>query len=151
MSGVATTLRDRLAAVTTGLGYEFVGCELKRQRRDSLLRIYIDHEHGITVDDCAKVSRQISAMLDVEDPLKERYTLEVSSPGLDRPLFEIAHYQKYLGSQVKVSLCAPVKNRRHFSGELLQVNENNIHLLVDTEEVVFAFSDIEKARLIADI
>lgn len=148
---MATILRDRLADIVTAMGYQFVGCEWQRQGRSTLLRIYIDHESGITVEDCARVSRQVSAMLDVEDPVKERYTLEVSSPGLDRPLFEMAHYQKYIGSRVKVSLYTPVNNRRRFVGELLQVNEMNIHLMVDAEEVIFPFSNIEKARLVANI
>ncbi len=132
------------------MGYEFVGCELMRQGRGSLLRIYIDSEEGITLDDCSKVSRQISAMLDVEDPIQGSYTLEVSSPGLDRPLFEIAHYQKYVGSRVKIRVHIPINNQRNFVGLLLRVEETNVHLLVDQTEVILSFSDIEKAKLIMD-
>src|SRR5579863_3743364 len=116
-----TELHERLASVVTGMGYEFVGCELQRQHYNSLLRIYIDSATGVTLDDCTRVSRQLSAMLDVEDPIQGRYTLEVSSPGLDRPLFQIAHYQKYIGSQVKVRVKVPLNDRRHFTGTLLKV------------------------------
>jgi ribosome maturation factor RimP len=151
MKEVATSLRDRLASVVIALGYEFVGFELQRQGRSSLLRIYIDKPEGILVTDCSKVSRQISAMLDVEDPIKERYTLEVSSPGLNRPLFEIAHFEKFVGETIKVRLHAPVDNRRNIVGKLLKVEGSNIHILLDAEEIVVPFCDIEKAKLIADI
>jgi len=145
------TLRDRLATVVNTMGYEFVGCELVRPGTGSVLRVYIDGESGVTLNDCSKVSRQISAMLDVEDPIQGKYTLEVSSPGLDRPLFERAHYQKYVGSRVKVRLSVPIDDRRNFAGVLLRVEGDDIHLLVDQEEVVVPFSDIEKAKIIADV
>lgn len=151
MKEVTTTLRDLLASVVTAMGYEFVGHELQRQGRDSLLRVYIDSENGITVDDCSKVSRQVSAMLDVEDPIQGQYTLEISSPGLDRPLFEIAHFEKYIGNQVKIRLLAPIKNRRNLVGVLLRVEGTNIHLLIETEELVVPYSDIDKAKLIAQV
>lgn len=151
MEKVAATLNERLGSLVNMMGYEFVGCELHRQGQQGVLRIYIDSENGITVDDCSRVSYQVSAMLDVEDPIQGNYSLEVSSPGLDRPLFEIAHYQKQIGNRVKVRVCAPVHNKRKFVGILLRVDGNDIHLLVDAEEVVLPFSDIEKANIIADI
>lgn len=151
MEKVQITLRDQLASLVDTMGYEFVGCELTSQDGQALLRIYIDSTNGITVDDCSKVSRQISAMLDVEDPIQGEYFLEVSSPGLNRPLFEIAHYQNQIGQRVKVRICAPIQNRRKFVGILLRVDGNDIHLLVDKEEVVLPFSNIEKANIIADI
>ena len=146
-----TTLNDLVGSVVTGMGYEFVGCELLSQNRSSVLRIYIDKEKGVTLDDCSRVSYQISAMLDVEDPIQGRYTLEVSSPGLDRPLFEIAHYQKFLGKQIKVRLHTPLNDRRNFVGTLLKVEGNDIHVLVDQNEVVLSFSSIDKAKVIADV
>jgi ribosome maturation factor RimP len=151
MKNVETTLRDLLASLVTSMGYEFVGCELQKQGRGMLLRIYIDKDAGITLDDCSKVSHQVSAMLDVEDPIQGQYTLEISSPGLDRPLFEIAHYQKYLGNSVKVRLYAPLDGRRNFVGVLLRVEEGKIHLQVDETEVILPFSEIEKAKLVADV
>ncbi len=151
MRDVDVTLRDRLASLVSSMGYEFVGCELLRQGRGSLLRIYIDSEAGILVDDCSKVSRQVSAMLDVDDPIQGRYILEVSSPGLDRPLFEKAHYLKVLGSRIKVRLYTPIDDRRNFVGLLLRVEEANISLKVDDQEMILPFSNIEKAKVIADL
>ena len=149
MRSVEATLRDRLASVVNAMGYEFIGCELKRQGGQSIiLRVYIDNEQGITLDDCSKVSYQISAVLDVEDPLPGRYTLEISSPGINRPLFEMAHYQKWLGYQVKIRVHHPINGRRQFKGVLQRVEGVNIYLLVDTGEVVLPFSDIEQANLI---
>jgi ribosome maturation factor RimP len=148
---VVTTLRDHLASIIEAIGYEFVGCELHRQGRSSLLRIYIDQEKGITVDDCSKVSRQVSAMLDVEDPIQGRYTLEVSSPGIDRPLFEIKHFEKFVGNNVKMRLSSPMNNRRNLEGKILRIDGAVIHILVDTEEMAVPFSEIEKAKLIPDI
>lgn len=151
MSRTDLTLRDRLASVVSGMSYEFVGSELHRQGRRSLLRIYIDKQEGVTVDDCSKVSRQISAMLDVEDPIQGEYTLEVSSPGLDRPLFEIAQYEKFVGSRIKLRLQVPVDERRNLTGILVRTEGDNIHLLVDAVTIVVPFSSIEKANIIADI
>lgn len=150
MRQVETSLRDHLASVVTGLGYEFVGCELLKQGRSALLRIFIDSEQGITVDDCSRVSRQISAMLDVLDPIQGQYSLEISSPGINRPLFELAQYQKQIGNTIKVRLQAPLNERRNFVGILVRVEEATIHLLVDAAEVTLPFSDIDKANVIAD-
>lgn len=147
MGRVAGSVNDSLASIVNAMGYEFVGCEMQ----SDVLRLYIDSENGITLDDCSRVSYQVSAMLDVEDSMRGHYVLEVSSPGVDRPLFEIAHYQKYIGNRVKVRVCAPVHNRRKFDGVLLRVNGDEIHLLVGAEEIVLPFSDIEKANIIADI
>ena len=151
MKNVEITLRDRLGSLVNAMGYEFVGCELQRGGSRAILRIYIDKENGITLADCSQVSHQVSAMLDVEDPIQENYSLEVSSPGLDRPLFEITQYQKQIGNRVKVRVYVPIHNRRKFVGILLRVDGDNIHLLVDAEEMVLPYSDIERANVIADI
>ncbi len=151
MTKVATTLRDRLASVVQMMGYEFVGCEYHSQGRYSILRIYIDNATGITLADCSRVSEQLSAVLDVEDSIRGQYSLEVSSPGVDRPLFEIAHYQKQIGNKVKVRTYTPIQNQRNFAGIVLRVEGNDICLLVDAEEKKLSFSDIEKANLVADI
>lgn len=137
------TLQDRLASLVTGMGYEFVGCEWG----GSLLRVYIDTEKGVTLDDCTRVSRQISAMLDVEDPIQGKYTLEISSPGLDRPLFEMKHYQQQLGKKIKIKLHSPIQERKNWVGVLKQVEPMNIILLVDAEEIVVPFAAIEKGRV----
>jgi ribosome maturation factor RimP len=144
------TLQDRLASLVSAMGYEFVGCELQRQGRRSVLRIFIDSEKGVTLEDCSRVSYQVSAMLDVDDPIQGEYTLEISSPGLDRPLFKIEHYQKMIGNRIKVRLYAPIDERRKFVGVLLQVEGMDIHLQVDDKKIVLPFSNIEKANVIAE-
>src|SRR3990167_6740762 len=112
MLKVDSALYERLAALIQSMGFELVGCELSPQGRQMIFRIYIDSEQGVTVGNCSQVSHQVSAMLDVEQPTLGNYVLEVSSPGIDRPLFKIEHYFKYLGSRVKVRLYTPVDNRR---------------------------------------
>lgn len=151
MKDVESTLQDRLASLVAAMGYEFVGCEFHRRSKNSLLRIYIDNENGVTVDDCSKVSYQVSAMLDVEDPIQGHYSLEISSPGVDRPLFEIAHYRKYVGHRIKVRLYNPIQGRRNFVGMLLRAEEADIYLSVDGQEVDIPFASIEKGKLVADI
>ncbi|RLA05073.1 MAG: ribosome maturation factor RimP [Gammaproteobacteria bacterium] len=147
MAGISQ-LNKMLAPVVEGLGYEFVGLEYKPVSGQSVLRIYIDQEQGINVDDCAKVSRQISAVLDVEDPISGEYTLEVSSPGLDRPLFHADHYQQFQGAKVKCKLRMPFDGRRNFTGKLLESNETTITLSIDNESVELFIDDIEKANLV---
>jgi ribosome maturation factor RimP len=150
MKNVATALSDRLKSLVNAMGYEFVGCELQGQGQHAVLRIFVDSEKGVTLTDCSKISYQVSALLDVEDPIKGHYNLEVSSPGIDRPLFELAHYQQQIGNRIKVRMYAPIQNRRNFVGTLLRVDGNDIHLLVDDQEVMLPFSDIDKANVIAD-
>ncbi len=142
-------LTNLLNPVVTGLGYELVGAELLPQRRGSLLRLYIDAEKGITLKDCQTVSRQIEGVLDVEDPISGEYTLEVSSPGLDRPLFTLEHFEHFCGSQVKLSLSGLFEGRRKISGLLKAVEGNEIIVLEQEQEFRIPFSQIDKARLIA--
>ncbi len=151
MNAVEMNLKDKLSSLVNNIGYEFVGCELHRQGRHSVLRVYIDSENGITLDDCSKVSYEMSAMLDVEDPIAGQYSLEISSPGIDRPLFELTHYQKQIGKKIKVRVRTPIENTRNFVGVLLRVEGNILSLLTDNGEVALPFSDIEKAKTIADI
>ncbi len=151
MTKVATTLSERLAPIVQTMGFELVGCEYHGQGKYSVLRVYIDSEAGITVTDCSRVSEQLSAILDVEDPIRGNYSLEVSSPGVDRPLFEITHYQKQVGQRIKVRTYTPIQNQRNFVGVLLRVEGNDIYLLVGKEERILPFSDIEKANVVADI
>jgi ribosome maturation factor RimP len=147
VSRVASTLSDRLSSIVETMGYEFVGAQLK----GGILQLFIDKEKSVGIEDCSRVSRQVSAMLDVEDPIQGHYTLEVSSPGIDRPLFKLEHYTMQVGKRIKVHMQAPIDNRRKFVGELLRIEDNSIHLLVDNEEVVLPFSEIERANVIADI
>lgn len=153
MRNVDPVLYEKLEKLISSMGYELFGAELLPMGGHQLFRIYIDKEQGVTVDDCSKVSRQISAMLDVEDLIQGRYHLEVSSPGINRPLFVMKHYQKHIGSQVQIRLHAPIDNRRQFKGTLTRVVDEEIYLVLEDsgQEVVLPFSAIEKANLIGDI
>lgn len=132
----------------TGLGYQLWGVELLSQGRHSTLRIYIEHKDGITVDDCARVSHQVSGVLDVEDPIQSRYTLEVSSPGIDRPLFALEQYPAYVGQWLKVRLRTPFEGRRKFSGVLTAVEGDEVVVRIDDEEYMLPFEMIEKATVV---
>lgn len=118
MTGLEKQLTEMLEPAVSALGYELVGLEFIRAGQNSTLRIYIDHENGITVDDCAEVSHQVSAVMDVEDPITVAYNLEVSSPGLDRPLFKAEHYQKFIGQEVTLVLRMAMQNRRKWKGAI---------------------------------
>ncbi len=129
------------------LGFEFVGLEFIRARV-STLRVYIDNENGVTVDDCADVSHQVSAVLDVEDPISVLYNLEISSPGLERPLFTVAHYQRFIGKEVNLILRIAMQNRRKWQGIIKAVNDEMITVTVDGKDEVFALKNIQKANLV---
>ena len=129
------------------LGYELVAVEYVPQRKNSLLRVYIDSPEGITLDDCEKVSRQISALLDVEDPIKGHYMLEVSSPGIDRPLVKPEHFEKFCGERVKVTTHGMYLGRKRFTGQLTEVTETGIVVEVDGEAYDLPFDDINSAKL----
>ncbi len=147
MAGIAQ-LNKLFAPVVEGMGFEFVGLEYLSGSSPAILRFYIDHEQGITVDNCAAVSRQISSVLDVEDPITGEYTLEVSSPGMDRPLFIAEHYQQFLGERIKCKLRMPQDGRRNFTGKLLEANEEKIVLSIDNDEFELFIDDIEKANIV---
>lgn len=143
-------INEMLRPVVTAMGYELVGVEL-RTGHPSLLRVYIDRLEGITVDDCERVSHQVSGLLDVEEPVSGDYTLEVSSPGLDRPLFEAAHYQRFAGERVRLKLALPLEGRRKFSGLLRGLGEADRVVLVTPQgEIAIPLTQIESARLIPD-
>ncbi len=148
MTGLEKQLTELLEAPVAAAGYELVGLEFIRAGAHSTLRIFIDHENGINVDDCAEVSHQVSAVMDVEDPITVAYNLEVSSPGLDRPLFKPAHYQQFIGQEVNLVLKMAVANRRKWKGDISAVDGEIITLIVDGQEEQFALSNISKANLI---
>ena len=144
-------LTNLIGRTVTGMGYELVGVEYQgRGGSGALLRVYIDSVDGITVNDCADVSHQLSGVLDVEDPIQGEYDLEVSSPGLDRPLFSREHYERFAGSRIKVKLRIKLDGRRRFEGILMGVEDDAV--LVEGEEGLFRLplSRIEKARLIPE-
>lgn len=148
MSSKLEQLQALLAPVVEALGYECWGIEFLSQGRHSLLRIYIDHANGILVDDCEKVSRQVSGILDVEDPISSEYTLEVSSPGMDRPLFTLEQFARFTGEQVKIKLRAPFEGRRNFQGLLRGVEEQDVVVLVDEHEYLLPIDLVDKANII---
>ena len=133
----------------TALGYELVGIEQLSQGRHSVVRIYIDSERGITLDDCDKVGRQLGAILEVEDPIRGQYNLEISSPGLDRPLFTAAHFERFIGQQVSLRLHRPKESQRKFKGKIEGVDGSRIQLLLNGDKVLeLELDEIEKANLI---
>ncbi|MDD0844656.1 ribosome maturation factor RimP [Pseudomonas sp. Gutcm_11s] len=148
MSSKLEQLQAMLAPVVESLGYQCWGVEFISQGRHSLLRVYIDHANGILVDDCEAVSRQVSAVLDVEDPITSEYTLEVSSPGMDRPLFTLEQFASHAGEQVKIKLRSPFEGRRNFQGFLRGVEEQDVVVLVDDHEFLLPIDLIDKANII---
>ena len=136
-----------ISAPVEALGYELVGIEFLRGRQ-STLRIYIDSENGITVEDCADVSHHVSAVLDVEDPISVAYSLEVSSPGLDRPLFTAAQFTQFIGEEVSLVLRIAMQNRRKWQGIIKTVDGEMITVTVEEKDEVFALSNIQKANLV---
>ncbi len=139
-----------LRPLIADLGYELWGCEYVPQKKHSLLRIYIDKEDGITIDDCERVSKQISAFLDVEDPIPGNYSLEVSSPGIPRPLFYKDQYRRYLGQNIQVKLFKPVNGSRKLTGTIVNVDEDVLMLKVGEEPLEIPFPHIVKANLISE-
>ncbi|SHK23049.1 ribosome maturation factor RimP [Marinobacter antarcticus] len=149
MSGKLKQLEDILRPVVEGLGYEFWGIEFRSQGYQSLLRVFIDDvENGIGIEDCEKVSRQVSGVMDVEDPIKTEYTLEVSSPGMDRPLFRPEQYQAFVGHQVQIRLRMAFEGRRKFQGLIKGVEGEDIVVVVDDHEYLLPFDSIDKAQII---
>ncbi|WP_434526081.1 ribosome maturation factor RimP [Photorhabdus asymbiotica] len=147
MSTLEQKLTAMISAPVEALGFELVGLEFIRARV-STLRIYIDSENGITVDDCADVSHQVSAVLDVEDPISVLYNLEISSPGLERPLFTAEHYQRFIGEEISLVLRLAMQNRRKWLGVIKTVDGEMITVTVDGKDEVFALSNIQKANLV---
>lgn len=141
-------LTQLLEPAVEALGFELLGIEFLRAGKHSTLRLYIDSPNGITVDDCADVSHQVSAVMDVEDPINTEYNLEVSSPGMDRPLFKEQHYAAVQGETVTIRLRVPMGNRRNFKGEVLAVAEGKVTVQVDNESFELQIDNIDKGNLV---
>lgn len=138
------TLQTIIAPAVEALGYELLGCVF----RNGLLRVYIDKPEGIKVEDCEAASHQISGVLAVADPIHGSYTLEVSSPGMDRPLFTLEHYQRFTGHQVRLRLRVPLPERKNLIGIIQAIEENQILLLVEGQVFKVPFDNIERANLV---
>lgn len=148
MSGRAEAIQEIVEPVVQALGLHLWGVEYLAQGRHTLLRIYLDKEGGINIEDCAEASRQISSILDVEDPISGEYTLEVSSPGLDRTLFTLEQCRAYAGAMVKLRLTESFEGRRNFSGLLKGTADDEVILVVDDNEYAFPFEQVEKVTVV---
>jgi ribosome maturation factor RimP len=147
---IKADVQELLQPLVTDLGFKLWGCEYLSQGKHSLLRIYIDKDNGITITDCEQVSRQISAILDVEDLIPGNYNLEVSSPGIPRPLFYKDHYYRYINHDVQLKLYKPLNGNRKIRGTISAVNDSSIVLQLNDERQELPFSQIVKANLIGE-
>ena len=154
MTGKSEELVELLSPTVAALGLELLGLEYAPSSGSAMLRLYIDAEgRHVTIEDCEAVSREVSALLDVNDPIASQYTLEVSSPGIDRPLFTPAQFARFVGEEAKVSLRLPQDGRRRLQGRIASVDGNNIAIAEEGKEEAFlvAHDNIEKARLVPDL
>ncbi|RNF85203.1 ribosome maturation factor RimP [Montanilutibacter psychrotolerans] len=161
MTDKAAQISALLAPTVASLGVELLGAEYLPSPGGALLRLYIDvpadaavgsdgEPRSVSIEDCEAVSREVSAQLDVEDPITSNYTLEVSSPGIDRPLFTLAHYQRFLGQEAKVTLRLPQDGRRRLLGRIAVIEGDMITFDADGFDMEVAFENIDKARLVPD-
>jgi ribosome maturation factor RimP len=142
-------LTEMLRPAVEETGKSLLGIEFISAGNNSVLRLFIDHENGIDVDDCAEVSRQVSALLDVEDPISSEYNLEVSSPGVDKPLFEKEHFEAVIGEVVNVKISMPLNGRRKFKGPLVAIENDTLIIEVDGIDYEIVISNVDKANLVA--
>ncbi|MEY2909976.1 MAG: ribosome maturation factor RimP [Pseudomonadota bacterium] len=147
MSGKESRLSELLAPTVESLGFELWGLELLSPNRRPTLRLYIEGENGVTVDNCALVSRHVSSVLDVEDPIQGEYTLEVSSPGVDRLLFKPSQYALYVGEPIEIKLRFPFEGRRKFRGWLVGLEDEDVVVRVDDNEYLLPLKQVDRARV----
>lgn len=161
MTEKAVEIANLLAPTIESLGVELLGAEYLPAPGSATLRLYIDvpadravgedgQPRSVTIEDCEAVSREVSARLDVEDPISGQYTLEVSSPGVDRPLFTLAHYARFTGETAKVGLKLPQDGRRRLQAQIARVDGGSVVFMLDGNEFVVPFGNIDKARLVPD-
>ena len=158
MTDKSTDIAQLLSPTVESMGLELLGVEYLPSPGGAVLRLYIDRPgadplaegQGVGIEDCEAVSREVSAQLDVEDPISGNYTLEVSSPGVDRPLFTPAHFERFLGEQAKVGLKLPQDGRRRLTGRIVSVEGDTVTFDVDGQPLAVAAGNIDKARLVPD-
>ncbi len=143
-------LLEIIEPIVEGLGYECVGVEYNSHPKHGFLRIFIDTPNGVNMEDCTKVSHQVSGALDVEDPIIGEYNLEVSSPGMERPLFTIKHFEQFIGQQACVNLFKPVEGRRKITAIIKSVEDNTVYLEEEGQIYKIPFLAMSKARLEPD-
>ena len=148
MQRASPAIVEIVSPVVTGLGYEFIGAEFGQAENGQTLRVYIDKAEGIVLEDCAAVSRQLNAVLDVEDTIKSAYQLEVSSPGVDRPLFTEEQFRDQLKEMIRVKMADGVDGRRNFKGELVAVNAGIVTVVVDGLDYDLPLIDIDQAYVV---
>lgn len=151
MRRVSPGIESVIEPVVSGLGYEYVGAQFGQAENGQTLRVFIDTDNGVVVEDCVTVSKQLSAVLDVEDTIKSAYQLEVSSPGIDRPLFTMSHFSKQISEVIKVKMAVAVDGRRNFKGKLVAAGDDEVVIEVDGIDYNLPVSDIEEAQLVANI
>ena len=151
MASRVAVLTDLIEPVIIAMGYQLWGVEYLGQGKHSILRVYLEKEGGVFIEDCAQASSQISSLLDVEDPIKSEYTLEVSSPGMDRMLFSLEQFQEYAGYHVKLKLTENFEGQRNFTGQMKAVGNEEIVLIMGDEELILPYELIEKANIISQV
>jgi ribosome maturation factor RimP len=145
-------LKEMLEPAVNTLGCELVGIEYLPSGRHSVLRVYIDKDGGVTLEDCQSVSHQVSGILDVEDPIPGQYTLEVSSPGLDRLLFDAKDFERFAGHRVTIRNRVAIDGRRKFTGLLLGLENDDVVIRIDDDtEILLPLDQVEQARLVPDL
>ncbi len=150
MASVQDKLQALIEPLAESMGYELVLLEFSPHKGSAMVRLFIDAPAGITLGDCERVSREVEGVLDVEDPIPQNYRLEVSSPGLDRPLVKPAHYERFAGQVAKVQLIAPKAGRRKFQGVLKGLKDGEVVLETPEGTVMLKLDEIERARLVPD-
>lgn len=145
--GIEDKTADIACPVIESLGMELVDVEYRREQIGWVLRLYIDKDEGVTLDDCTRVSREVGTILEVEDIIDGHYHLEVSSPGLTRPLKKLEHFEKFMGRSAKVKLYGPLEGRKTIIGKITAVVGEEVHLDEDGEIIKIKYSDIAKANL----
>lgn len=143
-------LVDLIEPIVEGLGYECVGIEYNPHPLHGMLRIFIDAEGGILLEDCSKVSHQLSGVLDVEDPIQGNYQLEISSPGEDRPFFKLSQFQRFIGSTVTINLYKAIDNRRKITGIISGVEGEDVLITENAQILKIPFQAMSKARLVPE-
>jgi ribosome maturation factor RimP len=145
-------LTELFEPVIESMGYELVGVEFNAAGNHGTLRVYIDREEGVNIDDCAAISHQVSGILDVEEPIQQAYDLEISSPGIDRPLFKLVDFERFVGKTAKIKLAVGLEGRRNFKGRLQGVVDSKmITIEVDGERFDLPYADIARANLVGEL
>ncbi|GAA0734981.1 ribosome maturation factor RimP [Clostridium oceanicum] len=146
-SSIMKELRKNIVPIVEELEYELYFIELVKEGKENFLRIYIDNDKGISLDDCEKVSRRVSELLDEIDPIPYSYYLEVSSPGISRTLHTDKHLEKYIGYEITINLFAPIDKKKKFEGKLLEFDKSEVKISEEDKEVIVPREKISKITL----